>query len=255
VLLVLDVGNTNIVAGLYQGESLVHTWRMATHRHRTADEYGMILRTFLEQGAVQPVKLSGVAIGSVVPDMNHVLLELCRRYLEQEPFMVRAHHQNLMPVAIDHPRELGADLIAGAVAAYRLVGGPLAVVDFGTATTISAVSAAGTYLGALISPGLRISADALFRNAPHLGNIALEPPPAMPGTNTIHALQGGIFWGHAATVDGLLDRLAEILGPQMKVVATGGLAVVMKEHCRWLERIEPNLVLDGIRQIYEAGKA
>jgi len=250
MLLVLDVGNTNLVIGIYRGGQRVASFRMHTDRHRTADEYGVMLKLLLQEEGLKVADLKGVAISSVVPALQGLLRDMCDRHLRCRAFFVDISKRLGIRLGIDNPSQLGADLIAAADEAYTRWGGPVIVIDMGTATTISAVDEDGLFLGVAIAPGLAVSVDAIYQRAPHLPRITMEAPPKAWGTNTVHSMQAGIVLGHALMVDGLVARMRDELRGAPRVVATGGLAEIVARESR-IDEVEPWLVLEGIRRIYE----
>lgn len=251
LLLTLDLGNTNLVVGLFQKQELVRSFRFSTDRSRTADEYGVMLKSLILHEGFEMKALEGVVISNVVPALGPVLTELCQRHLKRDPFFVTSDLALDIHILTDYPRQLGADLIVAAEEAYARFGGPLVVIDMGTATTISAISSDGGFLGTTIGPGLSVSADAIYQRAPHLPRIVFEPPPKPWGTNTVHSMQAGILLGHAAMVDGLVTRIKAELGDNAKVVATGGLAETLLHACRTIDEVVPDMMLQGLRRIYE----
>jgi len=253
MLLALDVGNTNLVIGLFEGAELKAPLRMHTDRHRTADEYGVMLKVLLHEEGYRVADLEGVAISNVVPVLGHHLASLCRRHLKCDPFFVDVEKKLAITVKTDNPHQVGADLLVAADEAYSRFGGPLVVIDMGTATTISAINERGEFLGATIGPGLSVSLDAFYARAPHLPRISLEPPPLPWGTNTEHAMQAGILMGHAMMVDGLVGRMKQQLG-KARVVATGGLASSLVRQCKEIDEVEPWLVLQGVRRVWERNR-
>jgi type III pantothenate kinase len=249
--MVLDIGNTNLVLGLYRGEKLAHSYRLHTNRQQTADEYGLLLKSLLAQTGATPDQVEGVGVSNVVPELATRIEEACQRYLGHHPRFVSARLELGLTLQVDRPTEVGADLIAGAVAARERWGLPVVVVDLGTATTLSVISSEGAFLGTIIAPGLEISVDAISRRAPHLPGIRMEPPPRPFGTNTVHSLQAGLVLGHVAMIDGLVDRIREHLElPDLKVGATGGLAPLVSGLSRTISMVESDLVLEGIRLLY-----
>lgn len=253
-LLVVDIGNTNLVLGLFEGDQLACSFRLHTNRHQTADEYGLLLKNLLLQAGYQPGKVEGVGVSNVVPVLATRIEEACRRYLGHEPCFVSSRLELGLKLDVDRPTEVGADLIAGAVAAHHLWGMPSVVVDLGTATTIS-VLANDSFLGTVIAPGLEISVDAISQRAPHLPGIRMEAPPRPFGTNTVHSLQAGLVLGHVAMIDGLVERIREHLDkPDLKVGATGGLASLVSGMSRTISEVQPDLVLEGIRLLYSRNR-
>lgn len=251
LLLALDLGNTNLVFGIFQRAVLARSFRFFTDRRRTADEYGVMLKSLILHEGFQMEDVGGVAISNVVPALSPVLTDLCQRYLGREPFFINADVKLDIHILTDHPQHLGADLIVSAEEAFARFGGPLIVIDMGTATTISAISADGGFLGATIGPGLTVSAEAIYERAPHLPRIVFEPPPKPWGTNTVHSMQAGILLGHAAMVDGLVSHIKRELGETARVVATGGLAETLVRACRTIDEVVPDMVLQGVRRVYD----
>jgi type III pantothenate kinase len=251
MLLAVDVGNTNIVYGLFEGDKLVHQFRVETSRGRTADEYAVILRQLLAMRDVDAGDVKAAIIASVVPALTDPMLELVRRAFGLEALVVGPGIRTGMAILYENPREVGADRIVNGVAAYERFKGGLLVVDFGTATTFDCVSPKGEYLGGVIAPGIQISADALFARAAKLPRVEIARPPRVVGRNTQHSMQSGIVYGYVALVDGLVDRLIEELGFPCTVVATGGLARLIAPLSRTIKEVDDDLTLDGLRILYE----
>jgi type III pantothenate kinase len=256
VLLAVDVGNTQTVIGLYgDGEpALFDHWRVATVADRTADEHALMVQEFLAfHGLAFEEDVNGVAISSTVPRVTDALRDMTRRYFQLDALVIEPGIKTGMAVLYDNPREVGADRIADAVAAYDLYGGPTIVVDFGTATTLEAISERGEYLGGAIIPGIEISLDALFGRAALLGRVQLVEPRSVIGKSTIESIQSGTLYGAAAMVDGMCDRFEQELGPAT-VVATGGLGGLIAPLSRCIQHHEPWLTLHGLRLIYEKNR-
>ncbi|HAA37430.1 MAG TPA: type III pantothenate kinase [Firmicutes bacterium] len=251
MLLAIDVGNTNMVLGIFAGEKLMVSWRISTQRQQTGDEYGVILKILFSQAGITEQDLSGVIISSVVPPLMSAITEMSRRYMQQEPLVIGSNIKLDINLLVDNPWEVGADRIVNAVAGYELYGGPLIIVDFGTATTIDAVSAAGDYLGGAIAPGIGISTEALFQKAAKLPRVELKKPQHVIGRNTIASMQSGIIYGFAGQVDGIVKRMAREFTTAPQVIATGGLASLIAEASETLQIINPLLTLDGLRIIYQ----
>jgi len=251
MLLAIDVGNTNIVFGVFRGEKVEASWRAATDVHRMPDEYAILLRSLLDTRGWRFASLSGCIIASVVPPLTGVMQELSQRYLGQAAFVVGSGIETGVRVRTDNPAEVGADRIVNALAAHKLYGGPSVVIDFGTATTFDAVSREGDYLGGAIAPGIGTAAEALFLRAAKLPRIELIAPPRVIGTNTTHAMQSGVMFGYVGLVEGLVARFRKELGPHMKVIATGGLAAVIARETKVIEMVDTDLTLQGLRMIYE----
>jgi len=248
-LLALDVGNTNTVVGLFQGEELKTDWRLTTHAERTADEVGMWLLQLLEWEGIRPDDLQGVAVSSVVPPMDPRLREGVARYLGRQPFFIEPGIQLDMPLLVDTPQDLGADRLCDAVAAYEYYGGPCIVLDFGTALTWEVVSSDGEYLGGVIAPGPGVTADALSSKTAKLPQVAMAPPERVIGKGTVDSIQSGLFYGYLGTVEGVTRRILEELGGAT-VVATGGLARAFGEHSELIEHIDADLTLKGLRLLW-----
>jgi type III pantothenate kinase len=254
MLLAIDVGNTNIVYGLWEGELLVHQFRVESSRGRTADEYAVVVRQLLSMRSVDPGEVTASIIASVVPPLTEPMVALVRRAFDHEPLVVGPGIRSGVALLVDNPREVGADRIVNAVAAYDRFRGGVVVVDFGTATTFDCVSPKGEYLGGAIAPGIQISADALFSRAAKLPRVEIVKPPRAVGKNTQGSMQSGIVFGYVALVDGLVDRLVEELGFACGVVATGGLARVIAPLSRTIQDVDDDLTLTGLRLIYERNR-
>ncbi len=256
MLLAVDVGNTNIRLGLYQGDRWTITWRARTVPDKMPDEYAVLLRNFLNSVDIDYKAISGVIISSVVPSLTSAFVELVQRYTELEPLVVTHQTNTGVTVSIDQPEQAGADRIVNSAAVVALYGGPAIVIDFGTATTFDVVSRAGEYCGGAISPGIGLAHDALVSRAAKLHKVDFQPPPDAIGRNTIHAMQSGIFWGYVALIEGLVKRLKESMQEdEINVIATGGLAAIFKQHLDVIDLIAPELTLDGLRIIYERNQA
>jgi type III pantothenate kinase len=256
-LFCVDIGNTNIVMGLYEGEILTAHWRIATAHRRMADEYAMLVLDLFERAGQDPVAVTGVAIASVVPPLTGIFEKISNRYFDQTPMVVGPHTRTGVHIRYDNPHEVGADRIVNAVATYRRYGGPACVVDFGTATTFDAISTQGDYLGGAIAPGIGIAAEALFQRTAKLPRIDLARPPTVIGKNTVHSMQSGMLFGYVGLVEGLVARFRSELGPDMKVIATGGLASLIAAETDVVHTVDPWLTLEGLRLIWhmEQGSA
>lgn len=255
MILVIDIGNTNIVLGIYRGRELLHHFRLSTIRQSTSDEYGVWFHNLFHMSEINVSDIEGVIMSSVVPPMVHVIDQTCRKYIRKHPLMVGPGIKTGLNLRNENPREVGADRIVNAVAAVELYKGPLVVVDFGTATTFDCVDEKGDYLGGAIVPGIGISTEALVERASKLPRIELEKPKKVIGRNTVHAMQAGIIYGYAGQVDGIVKRMKEEMrSPSLKVVATGGLAELIASESEAIDEVNPMLTLEGLRIIYERNK-
>jgi len=256
MLLAIDVGNTNVTIGVFDGPRLAHSWRLAALRERTADELGIFLTHLFEQVHLPVSTVTGIAIASVVPVLTRPMEEMCERYFSHKALVIDATNAGI-PVRYTPVGDVGADRIVDAVAAWekfgRAGGVPLIVVDFGTATTFNAISSKGEYLGGVICPGINISAEALFQRAARLPRVEVRKPASVIGQNTVGAMQSGLYFGYVEMVDGLVRRMRAELegGDRAVVVATGGLADVLSHESRAIQHVDVNLTLDGLRLIWE----
>jgi type III pantothenate kinase len=258
MLLAIDVGNTNTVLGLYSGETLLADWRLETASNRMPDEWAAMLITLLTHRGHTLDEIDAAICSSVVPPVTTAIREMAEDYLHTSLLIVEPGIKTGVKVAVDNPREVGADRIVNTLAAHMRYGGPAIVIDFGTATTFDVISPEGDYLGGAISPGLRISSDALFRLTAQLRRIELVAPRSSIGKNTNNAMQSGVVWGYVGLVEGLVSRIkADMgeMGTKAKVIATGGLAKVIAAHTDCMDIVDPTLTLDGLRMIYELNKS
>lgn len=255
MLLAIDVGNTNIVIGVFRGDTLAHSWRLTTIRERTSDELGILVTALCDRYEIRQTDISGIVMASVVPPLTGTLVTMVTDYFGRVPLVFEPVN-GPMPILIDTPSEVGADRVINAIAAYDAynTGLPIIVVDFGTATTFDAVSAKGEYLGGIICPGPQVSADALFQRAAKLPRIDVRKPPRVIGTNTVGAMQSGLFWGYVDMVEGLIHRMKAELGGAAVVVATGGLAPVVAPESKTIEHVDPELTLRGLRLVWNRHK-
>ena len=249
MVLVIDVGNTNTLIGLLDDEHILQTWRITTSA-RTTDEFGGLVLQLLASRGYEAAGIQGAICSSVVPSLVYTVEKAFRRYLSIDTLMVGRGLKTGMPIRTDNPREVGADRIVNAVAAIQRVGGPVVVVDFGTATTFDCVDREGHYVGGVIAPGLRISEEALFDRTAQLPRVELQRPPAVIGRNTIHAMQSGLFYGYAGMVDAIVGRIRGELDPAAKVVATGGYATLLATVCTTIDEVDAFLTLRGLGFLY-----
>src|SRR3982075_1183771 len=266
MLLVLDVGNTNTVLGVFARVSKVHAdgeadtperyerlvanWRVATVQTSTVDEYGVLFRNLFSMAGLEAKGIHGIVISSVVPPLDPVLRQVCVRYFDLKPLFIEPGVKTGMPVHYDNPAEVGADRIVNAVAAFEKYGGPCVIVDLGTATTFDCVSAKGEYLGGVICPGIGISADALFQRTARLPRVEIRKPARVIGSNTVGSLQSGLYYGYLGLVDGILELLLGEMGKETKCIATGGLGSMIGTGSKYIKNVDDSLTLDGLRIIW-----
>ena len=252
MILTLDIGNTNIKTGLFDGMELRKYWRMSTDRQRSSDELGIMLMNLLQYNHVEADQIEGIMMSSVVPQVNFTVEHMCRNYFDLEPMKIEPGIRTGINIKYENPRELGSDRIANAVAAYELYGGPCITIDFGTATNFGVISAKGEFLGGAICPGLKLAAEALTERAAKLPRVELAKPESVIGRNTVTNMQAGIVYGYIGQVNYLVERMKRELGaPDAKVVATGGLAVLVAEEANCIDVMDGLLTLKGLRLIYE----
>ena len=252
MLLTFDIGNTNIHLGLWDGSGWRLSWRARTVTGKTTDEYAVLVRNFLAVAQVDIADIHAACISCVVPALTPTFQELARRDLQLDPLIVSSQIELGIGIAIDSPEQAGADRLCNAVALAQLHGAPAVSVDFGTSTNFDVLSADRSYIGGVIAPGIRLAHDALVSRAAQLHKVDLLPPPMPVGTNTVHAMQSGIFWGYVGMIEALLVRiLAQLDSPETRVVATGGLANLFMQHIPRIDEIAPEMTLDGLRLIYE----
>jgi type III pantothenate kinase len=251
MLLCIDLGNTNITFGLYDGDDLLYHWRIKTDHHKMPDEYGMLLLSLFAYAGHRPQDVTGICMCSVVPPLVSIFEQMCSVYFGQEPLCVDVGVKTGVKIRYDNPHEVGADRVMDAAAVYQLYGGPACVVDFGTATTFNAISRDGDYLGGAIAPGIGIAADALFSKTAKLPRVDLLRPPRAIGSNTVHSMQSGLLFGYVGLVEGMVARFRAELGDDMRVIATGGLAETIARETEVIQAVDPWLTLKGLRIVWE----
>ncbi len=251
MILVIDIGNTNIVLGVYQERKLLHDWRLSTNRSATADEYGVTVFNLFQHAGIRMDQIEGVIVSSVVPPIMPTIEKLCSKYIKKTPLVVGPGVRTGLNIRYENPREVGADRIVNAIAAIELYGSPLIIVDFGTATTFDYIDEKGDYLGGAIAPGIGISTEALYSRAAKLPRIELARPKSTVGRNPVASMQAGIVYGFAGQVDGIVWRMEEEFGVKAKVIATGGLAELIANESKTIQEVNKLLTLQGLLMIYE----
>ena len=254
MLLVIDVGNSNIVLGVYDGARLIRSWRLSTDKSRTSDEYAVQLHSLFDQAGLGFSEVSGVIISSVVPTLTGIMEALSRDFFKQPPYVVGPELTTGMPILYDNPREVGADRIVNAVAGFEKHACPLVIIDFGTATTFDYVNGKGEFCGGAIAPGLAISLEALFQRASKLPRIDIAKPPRVIAGNTVNSMQAGIFFGYVGLVDGIVEQIRSETHEEFRVIATGGLANLIAPESKTIDEVDEHLTLDGLRILYERNR-
>lgn len=254
MLLAIDIGNTNLTLGLYKDTAGVFYWRLATDHERMPDEYGLQILGLLDRVHFSPAELDGICVASVVPPLTSRIVQACQKYLNITPMILDHSLKSGIKILYENPQSVGADRIADAAAAVHRYGGPACIIDFGTATTFNAITKNAEYLGGAIAPGIGIALDALYTRTAQLPRIDLQRPPSIIGSNTLHAMQSGIIFGFVSLVEGMVARFGEVLGKEMKVIATGGLSDIIAKETSVIDYNDQNLTLDGIRIIWDLNR-
>ncbi|MCD6568101.1 MAG: type III pantothenate kinase [Dehalococcoidia bacterium] len=254
MLLAIDIGNTSVKLGIFDGDRLMHTWTLATGIHRTPDEYGTFLLGLMEHQRLLPSSVEDAVLCGVVPPLISVFVDLCQKYLQHKPLVVEAGVKTGIRIQVDNPREVGTDRVVGAVAAHHLYEKPVIIIDFGTAITFDVISLDGDYIGGVICPGMNVALEALFARTAMLPRIELTPPQQVIGKNTVSAMQSGMVLGYTSLIEGMVKRIEGELGSKSLVVATGGYAHQMARGTSAIDVVNPDLVLTGLRLVYERNK-
>lgn len=257
MLLVIDVGNTNIVLGVYKDSELIYDWRISTDKDKTTDEYGLMMLQILSYTNIEVEEISDVIISSVVPTVMDIFPEVCKKYFNLDPVVVGPGVKTGMNILYDNPKEVGADRIVNGVAAFEKYGGPLIVVDLGTAITFDVINEKGDYLGGVITPGIKISADALFLRASKLPKVEIIKPEKVIGRNTVNSMQSGLVHGYVGLIDHIIEKIAEELGletDQIKIISTGGFSKTITKESKYIQKMDTMLTLEGLRIIFNRNR-
>lgn len=257
MLLVIDVGNTNIVLGIYENDKLVYDWRISTDRNKTIDEYGLLMTQLLRLENINPKDVGDIIISSVVPTVMDILPQVCEKHFDITPKIIGPGIKTGMNILYDNPKEVGADRIVNAVAAFEKYGGPLIVVDLGTAITFDVINKKGEYLGGAITPGIKISADALFSRTSKLPKVEIQKPKNVIGKTTVNSIQSGLYYGYVGLIDSLIEKIMEeleITKEEIHVVATGGFSKLITKESKYIERMDDILTIEGLKIIYDRNK-
>ncbi|WP_026678092.1 type III pantothenate kinase [Fictibacillus gelatini] len=254
MIFVFDVGNTNIVLGVYENNELIHHWRISTSREKTEDEYGMLILELFRHAKIDQTMVEGIVISSVVPPIMFALERMCKKYFYKKPLIIGPGIKTGLNIKYENPREVGADRIVNAVAAIHYYGSPLIVVDFGTATTYCYINEKGQYMGGAIAPGINVATEALFTRAAKLPRVEIVKPDSIVGKNTVTAMQSGILYGYVGQVEGIVNRMKAQSRLEPKVIATGGLAGFIASECNVIDHVDPYLTLKGLQLIYLKNK-
>ena len=257
MLLVIDVGNTNIVFGVYKGEELLYNWRITSDKDRTSDEYGLLFDQIFKFNGLRIEDVENIIISSVVPPLMHTLPTMSRRYFNIEPIVVGPGIKTGIDIKYDNPKEVGADRIVNAISGYQKYGGPLIIVDSGTAITFDAVGSDGSYLGGVITPGIKISSEALFLRTAKLPKVEIAKPDKIIGKNTVNSIQSGLVYGYIGMIDYIIENMIKEMDDKdkdVKVIATGGFSTLISNESKYIDVIDSLLTLDGLRIIYERNK-
>lgn len=257
MLLVIDVGNTNIVLGIFKGKKLVYDWRISTDREKTADEYGLMLMQIMDSQNIKIDNINDIIISSVVPNIMDIFPEICEKYFNIKPIIIGPGVKTGMNILYDNPKEVGADRIVNGVAAFEKYGGPLIVIDLGTAITFDVINEKGEYLGGAIAPGIKIAADSLFVRASKLPKVEIVKPEKVIGKNTVNSMQSGIVYGYIGLIDTIIEKIIEefkTTKDKIKIVATGGFSKLITNESKYIKTRDEMLTLDGLKIIYNRNK-